>query len=120
MPTRVTALAATLAFALGAMAPLAAAKAQAVGGFEEAQVEAFAEAVVVIQAINAEYTERMQTADDATQQAALAEEANARAVAAVEEIEAMDVETYNAIADATRADPALAERVNAEIAALME
>ena len=102
------------------MGPIDAANAQVVGGNEEAQVEAFAEAVVVIEAINAEYAERMQTADDATQQAAIAEEANARAVAAVEEIEAMDVETYNAIADATCEDPALAKRVNAEIAALME
>ncbi len=117
--TAPAAAAAALALALGALAPFGAARAQAVGAFEEAQIEAFAEAAVGIQAINAEYDARMQAAGDVAEQAALAEQANARALETIEATPEIDVEGYNAIARATREDPALAERVTAEIAALM-
>lgn len=120
MASRATASVAALARALGAPAPFGAAKAQAVGGFEEAQIEAFAEAAVEIQAINAGFGSRMQAAETSAEQPAIAEEANAGAVEAVKGNPEIDVEGYNAIARATREDPELAERVNAEIALLMQ
>jgi hypothetical protein len=120
MTFRTTASAAALALALGLIGTVGAAQAQDAGGFEAAQIEAFAEAAVVVQAINAEYSERLQAATDAVERSTIAEEANARAVEAVEEVDGITVAVYNAIADATREDAALAERVNAEIAALMQ
>lgn len=120
MTSRFTASAAALALAIGATAPFGAAQAQDAGGFEQAQIEAFAEAAVIIQAINTEFAAQMQSAEGEAERAAIAEQANAQAVAAVEEIEGMNVSVYNAIADATREDAALAERVNEEIAALLE
>lgn len=120
MTCRTTAFAAGFAIALGLLAPVADLRAQDAGGFKAAQIEAFAEAAVTVQAINAEFAERMQAATDSDEQTAIVEEANARAVAAVEEIEGMDVAVYNAIADATRENAELAERVNEEIGALMQ
>ena len=120
MMFRTTASAAGLAIALGLLVPVADVRAQDAGGFEAAQIEAFAEAAVTVQAINAEFAERMQAAEDEAEQSAIVEEANARAVEAVEEIEGMDVAVYNAIADATRQNADLAERVNEEIGALMQ
>ncbi|MFD1343599.1 DUF4168 domain-containing protein [Litorisediminicola beolgyonensis] len=136
--TRKTATATTLALALAA-APLSAvsaqeAQAQPTGeaapaaqaaeattaietpSFEEAQLDAFASAVLEIREIRADYAAQVEAADTPKAQTALVAEANAKMQDVIETRESFTLDDYVAINRAAAADPEL----NAEIAARLK
>lgn len=99
---------AAMALALGLGAAVAA---QDAPHFEDAQLQAFAETVIDLREVRAEFEPRIEAAETPEAQMELIEEANQAMVATVEARPDMTVEEYNAIAEASTADPAVAERI---------
>lgn len=102
-----------LALLLVAM-PLAAQsdEADSMAGSEvsDAEVEAFAAALVDVQEIGQGWTQRMQEAESQEDIAAMREEARDEMTAAIEE-HGLSIEDYNGIATAAQNDPELAQRI---------
>lgn len=101
-----TAAAAALALGLGT-----AAIAQDTPHFEDAQLQAFAETVIDLREIRERFEPQIESAETPEAQMELIEAANQEMVATVEARPDMTVEEYNAIAEASTADPEIAERI---------
>jgi len=111
-----TPLTVLFAIALAASAPLGA---QQAGGqaapqqqveVSDTDLELFAEAQEQIIAIQQDYSQRLQGAEDPERASKLQQEANEKMVSAVEE-SGLDVETFNTIAVAVQNDPELQQRL---------
>ncbi|WP_409523884.1 DUF4168 domain-containing protein [Nitrincola sp. MINF-07-Sa-05] len=78
--------------------------------FDDAQLQTFVSVQPVLDGIRAEYAQRLESASDADNAAALQQEAGQEMVNAVQEA-GLDVNTYNQIAMAIQQDTELRERV---------
>lgn len=107
--------AAGLAFGGALAGPVAtpAAQAQQAGDFSDDQLQSFAEAAVKLTQIRTEYQSQMQTMETDEERQQLQQQTNQRMAQAVEETEGISIEEYNEIAQASRADEQLAEKINA-------
>ncbi|MCR8546801.1 DUF4168 domain-containing protein [Salipiger sp. P9] len=108
-------LAPAFAQSMAPEAPAEAAPATPETGFTEAQLTSFVDAAMQVQALQEDYEARIDAAQAPEGKQALAEQAQAEMVAAVDETEGMDVETYNEISAAAQADPELNERLLAMV-----
>jgi hypothetical protein len=117
MTVRKTLFAATSSVALAlAAAPAVllsagAATAQAEQTYSAGELDAFVAAFLDVGALRTVYTERLQQATDETEQQAIVEEGNAAIVAAINEVEGMDVELYAAILQQAGEDQELNGRI---------
>lgn len=77
----------------------------------ETQIDAFVDAILAVEAVRADYTAQIENAEDDAAKRALVEEANEAAVAAVDDVENMDIDSYIAIANAAGEDEALNQKI---------
>ncbi|ADH86550.1 DUF4168 domain-containing protein [Desulfurivibrio alkaliphilus] len=84
--------------------------------FDQATLQSFAVASVQLQEIQQEYAGRLEGVQDQDKAIELQQQANEKMVATVEE-EGLDVQTYNAIANAMNTSPELHARIMAKIEA---
>jgi hypothetical protein len=118
MTVRKTLFAATSAVALAlAAAPAVilsagAAAAQAEQSYSAGELDSFVVAFLDVDALRAVYTERLQQATDETEQQAIVEEGNAAIVAAINEVDGMDVELYAEILQQAGEDADLNARIS--------
>lgn len=82
--------------------------------YSEQQIESFAVAVVEVDRISQEWTQRLAGVDSDTEAAQMREQANAEMVQAIQSA-ALDVETYNQIYQSAQQDPQLAMRVEQKL-----
>ena len=112
------------ATALALATPLAAQEAQppqiAAEEVTEAQVDAFVDAILAVEAVRADYTPQIESAEDEAAQQALVQEANQAAVAAVDDVENMDIDSYIAIANAAGENEGLNEKIVTRISEVRE
>ncbi|WP_043527890.1 DUF4168 domain-containing protein [Litchfieldella xinjiangensis] len=78
--------------------------------FSDDQLQQFADASMEIAVISQEYTQRLQSAEEESQQQEIRMEANDKMVEVVED-SGLEVETFNAIGHAIQQDPELMQRV---------
>jgi hypothetical protein len=111
--------AAGLAFGGALAGPIAtpAAQAQQAGNFSDGKLKSFAEAAVELSQIRANYQSQMQTMESDEERQQLQQQTNQRMAQAVEQTDGINIEEYNEIATASRADEQLAEKVNEYIQA---
>jgi predicted PurR-regulated permease PerM len=83
---------------------------------DEDTLRSFAVATLEIQEISQTYQPQMEAAESQEQQQQIAQAANDEMVAAVEAVPGIDVESYNAIAEAAQADPEMMQQINMFIA----
>ncbi len=83
---------------------------------DEETLRSFAVATLEIQQISQTYQPQMQAAESQAQQQEIAQAANDEMVAAVEAVPGIDVDSYNAIAEAAQADPQMMQQINTFIA----
>ena len=81
----------------------------------ESQIEAFATAVIAVQAVSQDYMPRIQQQEDEAEQQAMIEEAQAAAVAAIDEVENMSADEYRAIGAIAQDNEELNGRIVAEL-----
>lgn len=112
IPTRPTGMIAAAALALGLGFGAAA---QSVDSWPDATLETFAQKVIGLGEIRADYAQQIEAAPTPEEQQTLMMQADQEMVEAVQAEPPMSVEEYNAIAQAAQQDPALAERVAALI-----
>ncbi|ETX29905.1 DUF4168 domain-containing protein [Roseivivax isoporae] len=79
--------------------------------FEDAQIEAFAAAVMEITEIRDQYAAELQSVEEETEQQALIEEANAEMRTAIEDTEGLTFDDYMAINRAASMDQELNQRI---------
>jgi len=107
------------ATALALATPLAAQQAQppqiAAEEVTDAQIEAFVDAILAVENVRSEYTAQIEAAGDEAAQQALVDEANQAAVAAVDEVDNMDINSYIAIANAAGQSETLKEKIVSRI-----
>ncbi|MGY6643620.1 MAG: DUF4168 domain-containing protein [Salinarimonas sp.] len=99
--------------------PVAAQTAPAPGqapNVDEDTLRSFAVATLEIQEISQTYQPQMEAAESQEQQQEIAQAANDEMVAAVEAVPGIDVDSYNAIAEAAQADPEMMQQINMFIA----
>lgn len=99
--------------------PVAAQTAPAPGqapNVDEDTLRSFAVATLEIQEISQTYQPQMEAAESQEQQQQIAQAANDEMVAAVEAVPGIDVDSYNAIAEAAQADPDMMQQINMFIA----
>lgn len=99
--------------------PVAAQTAPAPGqapNVDEETLRSFALATLEIQEISQTYQPQMEAAESQEQQQEIAQAANDEMVAAVEAVPGIDVDSYNAIAEAAQADPEMMQQINTFIA----
>ncbi len=99
--------------------PVAAQTAPAPGqapNVDEDTLRSFAVATLEIQEISQTYQPQMEAAESQEQQQQIAQAANDEMVAAVEAVPGIDVDSYNAIAEAAQADPEMMQQINMFIA----
>lgn len=99
--------------------PVAAQTAPAPGqapNVDEDTLRSFAMATLEIQEISQAYQPQMEAAESQEQQQEIAQAANDEMVAAVEAVPGIDVDSYNAIAEAAQADPEMMQQINMFIA----
>lgn len=101
------ALAALIA-AGGFAGPAAAQDAQ----YGEQQLQAFAEAVVAVEAVRMSYAPQFQEAEDDATRQQIADRAQTEMIDAVRNQEGISLETYNEIAGAAQQDQDLARRIS--------
>ncbi|MCC5977996.1 MAG: DUF4168 domain-containing protein [Salinarimonas sp.] len=83
---------------------------------DEDTLRSFAVATLEIQEISQAYQPQMEAAESQEQQQEIAQAANDEMVAAVEAVPGIDVDSYNAIAEAAQADPEMMQQINTFIA----
>lgn len=83
---------------------------------DEDTLRSFAVATLEIQEISQAYQPQMEAAESQEQQQEIAQAANDEMVAAVEAVPGIDVESYNAIAEAAQNDPQMMQQINMFIA----
>jgi len=76
----------------------------------DADIEAFAAALIDVQQIGQDWTQRMQEAEDQDEIAQMREDAREEMTVAIEE-HGLTVQEYNEIATAAQGDPELAQRI---------
>lgn len=76
----------------------------------DADIEAFAAALIDVQQIGQDWTQRMQEAEDQDEIAQMREDAREEMTVAIEE-HGLSVQEYNEIATAAQGDPELAQRI---------
>lgn len=81
--------------------------------YDDATLESFVTAAMEVSAVRADYTQQLQAAASEEDAQALVEDANAAMLAAVDEVDGMDVDTYVAIGEAAQQDEQLAARITA-------
>ena len=112
------------ATALALATPLAAQQAQppqiAAEEVTEAQIEAFVDAILAVEDVRSDYTAQIEAAEDEAAQKALVDEANQAAVAAVDEVENMDIDSYVAIANAAGESEMLNKKIVSRISEIRE
>ena len=86
----------------------------------EVQIVAFVDAILAVEQVRNDYGPQIEGAEDETAQQALVQEATEAAIAAVDEVENIDAESYVAIANAASDDSALNKRIMARISELRE
>ncbi|MFB9148332.1 DUF4168 domain-containing protein [Roseovarius ramblicola] len=86
----------------------------------DAQVVAFVDAILAVDAVRTEYGTQIEGADDEAAKQALVEEANAAAADAVDEVENITIDSYVAIANAAGESDALNQRIVARISEVRE
>ncbi|KPQ10003.1 MAG: protein with domain of unknown function DUF4168 [Saliniramus fredricksonii] len=87
---------------------------------DEETLRSFAVATLEIQEISQTYQPQMEAAESQEQQQEIAQAANDEMVAAVEAVPGIDVDSYNAIAEAAQADPEMMQQINTFIAEASE
>ena len=87
--------------------------------FSEAQIQAFAAAYVEVMEIGMGFEAQMAEAATDDERMSLQFEAQQQMVAAVEQLDGITVDEYNALLSAAQTDPALAEQVQGEVDALL-
>ncbi|MGS4944692.1 DUF4168 domain-containing protein [Meridianimarinicoccus sp. RP-17] len=79
--------------------------------YDDATLERFVTAAMEVSAVREEYTAQLQAAESEEDAQALVDDANTAMLAAVEEVDGMDVDTYVAIGEAAQQDEQLAARI---------
>lgn len=79
--------------------------------YDYATLERFVTAAMEVSAVREEYTAQLQAAESEEDAQALVDDANTAMLAAVEEVDGMDVDTYVAIGEAAQQDEQLAARI---------
>jgi len=79
--------------------------------YSESELDAFVEAFLEVSELRNQYTERLQTAADETEQQSIVEEGNAAIVSAIDGVDGMDVELYSSILEDAGTNTALNDRV---------
>lgn len=77
----------------------------------DTQIEAFANAVMAVQAVSQEYMPRIQQEQDQEQRQEIIAEAEAAAISAIDEIENMSADEYRAIGSIAQNDEDLNKRI---------
>jgi hypothetical protein len=88
------------------------ATAQTEAGYSAAELDAFVTALLEVNDLRAAYSQRLEQASDESAQQAIVEEGNTAIVAAIDQVEGMDVELYVAILEQAGADATLNERIS--------
>jgi alkanesulfonate monooxygenase SsuD/methylene tetrahydromethanopterin reductase-like flavin-dependent oxidoreductase (luciferase family) len=106
--------AAGLAFGGALAGPVAtpAAHAQQAGDFSDDKLQSFAEAAVKLTQIRSEYQSQMQTMETDQERQQLQQQTNQRMAQAVEGTQGISIEEYNEIAQASRGNQQLAQKIN--------
>lgn len=107
--SRLSRMAMVFAFAIGLAAAPTAVMAQS-QNFTADQLDAFAETVVAVNPLIMDWNQKIQQAESQEQAQAMAEEAQAEVVAAIED-GGLTVETYNQIAQAAQNDDQLRKEI---------
>lgn len=81
----------------------------------DTQIEAFANAVMAVQAVSEEYMPRIQQEQDQEQREEIIAEAEAAALSAIDEVENMTAEEYRAIGGIAQNDEELNQRIIARL-----
>lgn len=84
------------------------------------QIDAFALAYIAVTDLRAQYAAELRATENAEDRQAIVDEANAEITGAVEEVEGIDVETYEAIVAVAQNDPELVERINARLGEMQQ
>jgi len=91
------------------------AQAQEARDFGDEKLQSFAEAAVKLTQIRSEYQAQMGSAETDQQRQQLQQQTNQRMAQAVEQTDGISIEEYNKIAQASRSDQQLAEKINSYI-----
>ncbi|MFW5641381.1 MAG: DUF4168 domain-containing protein [Roseicyclus sp.] len=83
--------------------------------FDDAMIEAFAQAQMRVAELQALYAAQYEAAETDEQRLQISEEATAEMMAAVEATPGITLEEYTAVVEAANEDPALVERINEAI-----
>ena len=84
------------------------------------QIDAFALAYVAVADLREQYIAELRATESAEDRQAIMQEANAEITGAVEEVEGIDVPTYEAIVAVAQNDPELVERINARLGEMQQ
>lgn len=79
--------------------------------YTDSELETFVAAALEVSNVRREYTPRIQQADSEADQQALAEEAQAEMISAIEAVEGIDLETFNEIGQAAQQNEDLSARI---------
>lgn len=85
---------------------------QAQEQYDEAKLESFVTAALMVNDLVEQWTPRIQGAQDETEAAQLRDQANSELVAAIESADGISVEEYREISQAAQADPQLMARIS--------
>ncbi|GGA96817.1 DUF4168 domain-containing protein [Allosediminivita pacifica] len=88
--------------------------------YDDAEVDAFADAVIQITEIRNSYAGELQGASDQEEQQQIMQKANAEMQAAIEEVDGMTVDRYLAMAEQAAQDEDLTQRIGARIETKMQ
>jgi ribosome-binding protein aMBF1 (putative translation factor) len=89
--------------------------AQAQESYSDAKLQSFAEAAVKLIGIRSDYQSQMGDASSNEERQQLQQQTNQRMAQAVEDTDGISIEEYNEIAQASRNDQALAQKINGYI-----
>lgn len=85
---------------------------QAQEQYDEAKLESFVTAALMVNDLVEQWTPRIQGAQDETEAAQLRDQANSELVAAIESADGISVEEYREISQAAQSDPELMARIS--------
>ena len=88
--------------------------------YDDAEVDAFADAVIQITEIRNSYAGELQGASDQEEQQQIMQKANAEMQAAIEEVDGMTVDRYLAMAEQAAQDEDLTQRIGERIETKMQ
>lgn len=85
---------------------------QAQEQYDQAKLESFVTAALMVNDLVEQWTPRIQGAQDETEAAQLRDQANSELVAAIENAQGISVEEYREISQAAQSDPQLMARIS--------